>query len=136
MNIQGWVGLCRVTRGSARRGHAPPCPLRVTPGPVSSVGYRPWPQGGVSGQTLEAHRSAGRAALETPRSVEDRRPPKILGTALRRGDQFTSAVSAEGVLEAGREDLFEREIVVGRFKRTIRVDYRDPHEDGHGDGDR
>ncbi len=40
------------------------------------------------------------------------------------------------MLEAGREDLFEREIVVGRFKRTIQVDYRDPHEDGHGDGDR
>lgn len=59
------------------------------------------------------------------------RPVTIGGQRLRSGQQFAVDVSAEEMAEGG---AFKRELLLGNFSPTDRVDYCDPSEGGH-DGD-
>ena len=57
-------------------------------------------------------------------------PVTLGGKRLRRGQEFTFDVSAEEMAEGGK---FKREIFVGRFSPTKKVDYCNPEEGGHDD---
>lgn len=59
-----------------------------------------------------------------------RRPLTIAGRRLRTGQQFTVDVSAEEMLEGG---TFKRDLLLGNFSPTDRVDYCDPRSGGHDD---
>ena len=52
----------------------------------------------------------------------------IGGKFLRRGQQFTSDISAEEIPEGGK---FKREILIGDFKPTDKIDYCLPGEGEH-----
>ena len=58
------------------------------------------------------------------------RPLTIDGQRLRSGQQFTVDVSAE---EMGEGGSFKRELLLGSFSPTDRIDYCDPREGGHHD---
>ncbi len=58
-------------------------------------------------------------------------PVTIGATRLRRGKRFTFDVSAEEMAEGGP---FKRDVLVGDFRSTDRVDYCNP-EEGHHDDD-
>ena len=59
-----------------------------------------------------------------------KRPVTIGGKRLRSLQQFTYDVSAEEMLSGG---AFKREIMVGVFQPTDKVDYCDPQSGGHDD---
>ncbi|MCA1712251.1 MAG: hypothetical protein LC789_11690 [Actinobacteria bacterium] len=58
------------------------------------------------------------------------KPVTVDGRRLRGGQQFALEVSAEEVLEGGP---FTREVVLGPFSPTTRIDYCDPAAGGHDD---
>lgn len=59
-----------------------------------------------------------------------RRPLTIAGRRLRAGQQFTLDVSAEEMAEG---EPFKRELLLGSFNPTDRIDYCDPRAGGHED---
>ena len=59
-----------------------------------------------------------------------KRPVTIGGKRLRSLQQFTYDVSAEEMLSGG---AFKREILIGVFQSTDKVDYCDPQSGGHDD---
>ncbi len=54
----------------------------------------------------------------------------IGGRRLPSGQQFTADVSAEELAEGG---AFKRELLLGSFTPTDRIDYCDPAGGGHDD---
>lgn len=59
-----------------------------------------------------------------------KRPLTIAGRRLRAGQQFTLDVSAEEMAEG---EPFKRELLLGNFNPTDRIDYCDPRAGGHED---
>lgn len=64
------------------------------------------------------------AVYETTQAVT------IAGRRLRSGQQFVADVSAEELAEGGE---FKRELLLGNFRPTDRIDYCDPAAGGHDD---
>lgn len=59
-----------------------------------------------------------------------KRPVRIAGRRLRPLQQFTFDVSAEEIAEGGQ---FKRELLLGNFHLTNKIDYCDPTAGGHHD---